>query len=308
VEFFREYLDGYAEVIFAEDDKIEELASWCDAAIYMTTVIEGEGLDRSDIRLPGVTKKAQKDDGAIIVGKIEMEVKTDQEESIRKMTRANPNSVVVLLNGSPVDMSGWIDGCKAVLEAWYPGEQGAQAICEILFGEVCPSGKLPITFPRNVGQLPLFYSVKPSGRGYGYVENDGSPLYNFGYGLSYTEFKFDDFKHEYDKDTLSVSMSVENVGEYDGAEVVQVYVSGYNCDVVMPCLELKGYKRVSLKKGEKTSVQIILPKDAFFYYDRKMKYGMHNGEYKILVGNSSSSFFYSFNVSVREGIITEINN
>ena len=87
---------------------------------------------------------------------------------------SNSNSAVVLLNGSPVDMTAWQDGCGAVLEAWFPGEQGAQAICEILFGEISPSGKLPITFPKTVGQLPLFYSMKPSGRGYGYIENDGN--------------------------------------------------------------------------------------------------------------------------------------
>ena len=174
LQYLREYLDGYAEVIFAEDDQIEEVAAKCDAALYMTTVVEGEGMDRSDIRLPGVTRKKQEDESAVIVGKFEMEVKTDQEDSIRRMAAANAKSVVVLLNGSPVDMTSWMDGCGAILEAWYPGEQGAQAITEILFGEVSPSGKLPITFPRSVGQLPLFYCMKPSGRGYGYVENDGS--------------------------------------------------------------------------------------------------------------------------------------
>ncbi|MBE5817276.1 MAG: hypothetical protein E7315_06160, partial [Clostridiales bacterium] len=174
LQYLKEYLDGYAQVIYAEDDDIEEVAARCDAAIYLTTVVEGESMDRSDIRLPGVMRKKQTDGEAMIVGKYEMSVETNQEESIRKMVAANQNSVVVLLNGAPLDVTGWIDGCNAVLEAWYPGEQGAQAICEILFGDYNPGGKLPITFPRNVGQLPLFYSYKPSGRGYGYVENDGS--------------------------------------------------------------------------------------------------------------------------------------
>ena len=263
LEFLREYLDGYAEVIFAEDEDIEAVAARCDAAIYMTTVVEGEGMDRSNICLPGVTRKAQKDESAIIVGKFELEVKTDQEESIRRMTAANPNSAVVLLNGAPVDMSNWIDGCKAILEAWYPGEQGAQAITEILFGEVNPSAKLPITFPRNVGQLPLFYCMKPSGRGYGYVENDGSPLYPFGYGLSYTTFALDNFVCETKGDHLSVSLTVENTGDYDGAEVVQIYLAGTNCDVVMPMRELKAYKRVEAAAGEKTAVTIDVPAEAF---------------------------------------------
>ena len=306
LDYLREYLDGYAEVIFAEDERIEEVAAKCDAALYMTTVVEGEGMDRSDIRLPGVTRKEQQDDGAIIVGKFEMEVKTDQEESIRRMTAANANSAVVLLNGAPVDMSSWLNGCKAVLEAWYPGEQGAQAMTEILFGEVNPSAKLPITFPRSVGQLPLFYSMKPSGRGYGYVENDGSPLYPFGYGLSYTTFALDHFTCDVKGDGLTIGLTVENTGDYDGAEVVQIYLSGTNCDVVMPIKELKAYKRVPAAKGEGVSVSIDVPAEAFFYYDRKMNYGMHNGDYTVSVATSSADIRKTFKVLVRDGkLMTE---
>ncbi len=301
LEYLKEYLDGYAEVIFAEDDDIEEVAARCDAALYMTTVVEGEGMDRSDIRLPGVTRKAQADEGAIIVGKFEMEVKTNQEESIRRMTAANKNSAVILLNGSPVDMGGWIDGCPAVLEAWYPGVQGAQAITEILFGEVNPSAKLPITFPRSVGQLPLFYSAKPSGRGYGYVENDGSPLYPFGYGLSYTTFTLDDFACETKGDSLTVSLTVENTGSRDGAEVVQVYLSGRNCDVVMPRIELKAYQKTEVLAGGKNAVAINVPADAFFYYDRNMIRGMHDGDYTVMIGTSSADIRKTFEVKVRGG-------
>ena len=104
-------------------------------------------------------------------------------------------------------MSAWIEDCPAIIEAWYPGEQGAQAITEIIFGQTNPSGKLPITFPRSVGQLPLFYSMKPSGRGYGYVDNDGSPLYPFGYGLSYTSFEFDNFSLNNKDNKLKISFS-----------------------------------------------------------------------------------------------------
>ena len=300
LQYLREYLDGFAEVVFAPDECIEQIAAECDAAVYMTAIVEGEGLDRSDIRLPGVTRKAQEDESAVIVGKIEFEVKTDQEESIRRMTAANPNSAVVLLNGSPVDMSGWLDGCGAVLEAWYPGEQGAQAICELLFGEISPSGKLPITFPKTVGQLPLFYSFKPSGRGYGYIENDGSPLYPFGYGLSYTSFALDNFECVSSGSSLSVKLTVENTGDYDGAEVIQVYLSGRNCDVVMPVKELKAYKRVELKKGEKAELNISIPNEAFLYYDRRMALGMHDGDYTVLIGTSSTDIHKEFEVRVRD--------
>ena len=234
------------------------------------------------------------------MGKFEAEVKTDQEESIRRMIKANPNSAVVLLNGAPVDMSGWMDNCNAILEAWYPGEQGAQAICEILFGDANPSAKLPITFPRSVGQLPLFYSMKPSGRGYGYVENDGSPLYPFGYGLSYTSFNLDDFVCEEKDGGLAVSLTVENTGHRDGAEVVQIYLSGRNCDVVMPRIELKAYKRVEAAAGGKTQVTIEVPNEAFCYYDRKMRYGMHNGDYTVSVATSCADIKKTFEISVKD--------
>ena len=304
VQFLRKYLAGTAEVIYAEDERIEEVAAACDVALYLTTVVEGEGMDRSDLRLPGITRKAQQDEAAIIVGKFEAEVKTDQEESIRRMIKANPNSAVVLLNGAPVDMSGWMDNCNAILEAWYPGEQGAQAICEILFGDANPSAKLPITFPRSVGQLPLFYSMKPSGRGYGYVENDGSPLYPFGYGLSYTTFNLDDFGCVEKDGGLAVSLTVENTGERDGAEVVQIYLSGRNCDVVMPRIELKAYKRVEVAAGGKTQVTIEVPNEAFCYYDRKMNFGMHNGDYTVSVATSCTDVKKTFEVSVKDGKLT----
>ncbi len=301
LEYLREYLGGFVEVIFAEDADIDKVASECDAALYLTTVVEGEGMDRSDIRLPGVTRKAQADEGAIIVGKFEIEVKTDQEESIRRMTAANRRSAVILLGGSPVDMSGWIDTCPAVVEAWYPGEQGARAITEILFGDVNPSAKLPITFPRSVGQLPLFYSAKPSGRGYGYVENDGSPLYPFGYGLSYTTFALENFAMETKGDSLTLTVTVTNTGDRDGAEVVQIYLSGKNCDVVMPRMELKAYRRVEVKAGESRTVTIHVPADAFRYYDREMTYGMHDGDYTVLIGASSKDIVKTFEVKARDG-------
>ncbi len=301
LQYLREYLDGFAEVVFADDDCIEKVASECDAAIYMTALVEGEGLDRSDIRLPGVTRKAQEDNSGVIVGKIEFDVKTDQEDSIRRMTKANSNSAVVLLNGSPIDMTAWLDTCGAVLEAWFPGEQGAQAICELLFGEISPSGKLPITFPKTVGQVPLFYSMKPSGRNYGYIENDGSPLYPFGYGLSYTTFKLDNYECVNNGDSLNIKMSVENTGEYDGAEVIQIYLTGINCDVVMPLKELKAYKRVELKKGEKAELDILIPNEAFCYYDRRMNLGMHRGDYTVSVGTSCTDIHKTFEVKVRNG-------
>lgn len=287
LQYLKETYGDQVEFIFVPDSQIEEIASKCDVAIYFTTTVEGEGLDRSDIRLPSVMEVRQEDEHAIIVGKVTMSVSVNQEESIQRMTQENPNSIVILLNGAPIDMTAWEPDCKAVLEAWYPGEQGARALGEILFGQLSPSGKLPICIPRNVGQVPIFYAMKPSGRGYGYNENDGSPLYPFGFGLSYTSFTFSDVDFLQKPDGIEISCMVKNVGEYDGDEVLQVYVSGRNCEVVMPLKELKAYKRVHLQKGESRSVVIHLPEEAFYYYDPKMEYGLHGGEFIVTLGTSS---------------------
>ena len=301
--YLRDYLSPDTQVIFAEDDRMEEVAAQCDVALYFTAMVEGEGMDRADIRLPSVIQAKQEDDHAIIVGKKSFEIKADQEESIRKMTAANPHSAVILLGGSPVDVSAWEDGCAAILEAWYPGEQGARVLTEILFGEICPSGKLPITFPRSAGQLPLFYAAKPSGRGYGYVDNDGSPRYPFGYGLSYTDFALSTPSLSTDGNTVTVSLSVKNTGAFDGAEVVQVYLSGRHGEVVLPRMELKAYKRVDVLQNGEVSLSLTLPSDAFCYYGRTLQYGMHDADYTLSVGTSCKDIAATAELSVREGRI-----
>lgn len=299
LQYLQEYFGNEAEVICAGDEQIEEIAAGCDVAIYFTTAVEGEGMDRCNICLPSYTEAAQTDGNALIVDKKAISVRVNQEESIRRMCAANKNAVVVLLNGAPIDMSNWIDGCNAVMETWYPGEQGSQAICEILFGEVSPSGKLPISFPKSVGQLPLFYAYKPTGRGYAYNDNDGKPRYCFGHGLSYTTFALDDYGYNVEDNTLKVNFSIENTGDFDGAEVVQIYLAGRNCDVVRPVQELKAYKRISLNKQEKVNAVIEVPQEAFCYYDQKMVFDLHDGDYTVQLGTSCNNILKTFEVKVR---------
>jgi len=142
LQYLREYFGSDAEVICAGDEQIEEIAAECDAAVYFTTAVEGEGMDRCNICLPSYTEAVQADGNALIVDKKAISVKVNQEESIRRMCAANKNAVVVLLNGAPIDMTGWIEDSKAVLEAWYPGEQGSRAIC------VRPAASFPSASPR----------------------------------------------------------------------------------------------------------------------------------------------------------------
>ena len=278
------------EVVYASSSDIEKVAPSCDLNLYFTSIIEGEGADRSDIRLPSVTVSHTDDEsGGLIVGQTGQQSTENQEDAIIRLCEADKNACVILLNGSPVDMSAWIDKCGAVIEAWYPGEQGAQALYEIIFGITNPSAKLPISFPRSAGQLPLYYSHKPSGRGYGYADNDGKPLYCFGYGLSYTDFKISDVTVTEKDGGADVGFTVENTGGRSGAEVVQLYIGGENCEVVRPLRELKAYRRVGLEPGEKKQVCLSLTDEDFMYYDAEMNFGRHRGKFILYLGNSSES-------------------
>lgn len=300
LQYLREYMGSAAEIIYASEDDIEKIAPNSDICLYFTTVVEGEGMDRCSITLPDFSRKVkQEDENAVIVGKFEIEIKENQNEAVKRLVKANKNTAVILLNGAPVDMSYWIDGANAVIEAWYPGEQGSEAIVKLLFGEYSPSGKLPITVPRTVGQLPLYYSYKPSGRGYGYNDNDGTPLYEFGYGLSYTNFEISDICPAVKSNSIEIELSVNNIGSFDGAEVVQVYISGKNCDVVRPVKELKAYQRVEVQSNGKKTVTLTLGEEEFSYYDINLSFAMHDGDYTVMIGNSSNSIINTFEAKIR---------
>ncbi len=286
------YLKAHAEgieIVTGADSDIPALASDCDVVLYFTTVVEGEGLDRSDLKLPSYRTATSKDEAAQIVDKATLTVEVDQESSIIALAAANKNSVVFLMNGAPVDMTAWKDKVRAIVEAWYPGEGGSEAICDVLWGNYNPGGKLPVCWPKNAGQLPLFYACKPSGRGYGYENNDGKPLYTFGYGLSYTTFELGAPSLKKTEDGWDVSLEVANKGDFDGDEVVQIYIKSKKTKVVRPLKELVAYKRVSVKKNGKTPVTIHIPENATAYYDSEMVYGKHGGEFTLLVGTSAEN-------------------
>ena len=279
---------------------METLAPTCDVNLYFTTILEGEGSDRSDLRLPSLQSAQTKEaaDG-FIVDETRQMVSENQEAAILRLCKANENTIVVLLNGAPVDMTAWVDRAKAVIEAWYPGEQGARALAEILFGQTNPSGKLPITIPKSVGQLPLFYAHKPSGRGYAYCDNDGQPLFPFGFGLSYTSFCLSDASIAVSQQGAEVSVFVTNTGARAGAEVLQLYLSSHNCCVVRPVKELQAYTRVELQPGETRRVSMLVLAKAFAYYDEAMRFGLHNGCHTLLLGTSSEQFQAGFTLTVK---------
>ena len=198
--------------------------------------------------------------------------------------------VVVLVAGSPVTMRNWVDDVPAVLDAWYPGQEGAIAIADTLFGDNNPGGKLPMTFPRYVGQCPIYYNMEPSGRGYDYVDLTGKPEFAFGHGLSYTSFAYSDLKITPDpgsKNTFSVTFRVKNTGKVKGDEVTQMYIHDLVASVTRPLIELKGFQRISLEPGQSVMVKMGLDPDKLSFWNLKMKKAVEAGDFDVMIGSAS---------------------
>lgn len=240
---------------------------------------EGEGCDRVNMDLPG-----------------------RQAELIEAVAAANSNTIVVLNNGTPLVMTPWLDKVAAVVEAWYPGIEGGNAIANVLFGDVNPSGKLPVTFPKKLEDSPSFGNYPGANGVVKYVEGifvgyryydtkNVEPLFPFGYGLSYTKFEYSNLKISPAADAAGkvvVKLDVKNVGDRAGAEVVELYVHDVESSVERPAKELKAFKKVQLAPGEKQTVSLTLDKRAFSFYDDKQHgWRLDPGKFEILVGSSS---------------------
>jgi beta-glucosidase len=188
-------------------------------------------------------------------------------------------------------MTEWIDKVAAVVEAWYPGEAGGQAIADVLFGDANPSGKLPVSLPRSMGQLPLFYNYKPSGRIDDYVDLSGKPLFPFGFGLSYTTFAYRGLditpKKARPVQKVTITLEVENTGVLAGDEVVQLYVHDRLASVARPIKELQAFQRISLKPGETRRVRFELDVHQLGLFDAGLHFVVEPGEFDIMVGGSS---------------------
>jgi beta-glucosidase len=230
---------------------------------------EREGIDREDLDLP-----------------------YDQREYVRQVYAANPKTIVVLISGSPLSINWIKDNVPAILEAWYPGEQGGNAIADVLFGDYNPAGRLPFTFFKSVNDLAPFDDYEVThGRTYMYFDKE--PLYPFGYGLSYSSFEYSglsiDKKKATEADTVNVSFKVKNTSGRDGDEVVQLYIHNVESPVIQPKEQLRGFKRIHLKSGETQSVTLPLSvKNLAFWDDRTNKFFVEPGAFDIFVGSSSS--------------------
>ncbi len=267
--FFR--LVWNANLINNQTEEINEavaLASKSDVAVVVVGIEEGEFRDRAYLNLPG-----------------------RQEELINKVAATGKPVVVVLVGGSAITMNNWLKNVPAILDVWYPGEDGGNAVADVLFGDYNPAGRLPITFPVFEGQLPLVYNHKPTGRGDDYNNLTGQPLFPFGYGMSYTSFEYSDLQIEKNKiaatDSTIIRCKITNTGKLGGDEVVQLYVRDELASVVRPVTELKGFQRIHLNAGETKEVSFVVNPEMLSMLDINLKKVVEPGDFRMMIGASS---------------------
>lgn len=240
------------------------------AAVVVVGIEEGEFRDRAKLSLPG-----------------------RQEALINAVAATGKPFVVVLVGGSAVTMNNWIHATPAIIDAWYPGDEGGNAIADVLFGDYNPAGRLPVTFPVSEGQLPLIYNHKPTGRGDDYDNLTGQPLFPFGFGLSYTQFLYSDLRFSKQEigttDSVEISFVVKNTGNKEGDEVVQLYIHDEIASVARPVKELKGFQKVHLQPGEQKTVRFSITPAMLSMYDVNMREIVEPGAFRIMIGSSSKA-------------------
>jgi beta-glucosidase len=238
--------------------------------------MSGEAASRADLDLPGL-----------------------QLDLIKLIHATGKPYAVVLMNGRPLTINWVAEHSPAILETWFAGTEAGNAIADALFGDINPGGKLPVTFPRSVGQIPLYYNHKNTGRpsetqgrfASKYIDEPWTPLYAFGFGLSYTQFKLTNLdlstNHISADGNLKVSVEVENAGQRDGDEVVQLYLHDGTASVTRPVRELKGFQRLTLKAGERRRAEFTLTPKELGCYNAAMQFVVEPGRFQVYVGTSS---------------------
>jgi len=295
------------------EDVVTVLESIKDKVSEETEVLHTKGCDIQGDSAEGLKDAAEKakaaDVAIVVVGesremsgeagcRSSLDLPGVQEKLVRDVCETGVPVVMVLLNGRPMSISWPAEHVPAILEAWHPGIQGGNAVADLLFGDFNPVGRLPVTFPRTVGQVPIYYNHKNTGRPptsllytSKYIDLPSTPLYPFGHGLSYTQFDYSNLmvspKEITPDGEVEISLDVENVGDRDGVDVVQLYLRDLVGSVTRPVKELKGFKRISLKSGEKTTVKFVVGPEQLAFVNRGMKRSVEPGTFEVMVGGSS---------------------
>ncbi len=271
-------VEGTSTKGFAEAIKIAKQADVVLLAIGEKYWMSGEAASKSNIDMPG-----------------------NQEALAKEIFKANKNTAIILMNGRPLTIEELDKTAPVILETWFAGTEAGNAIADVVFGDYNPAGKLVMTFPRNVGQIPIYYNHKNTGRPLDpnekyttkYLDVPNTPLYPFGYGLSYTTFEYSNLKVDKNEITedqiVNISIDVKNTGNYDGEEVVQMYIHDVVGSVTRPVRELRGFEKVMLKKGETKTIKLSLNKKDLSFYRLDMTFGTEPGKFDVYVGGSSDA-------------------
>lgn len=231
-----------------------------------------------------------------------LDIPDAQKRLLKELFKTGKPVVLVLFTGRPLTLTWENEHIPAILNVWFGGTEAAYAIGDVLFGEVAPEGKLPVTFPQNVGQIPLYYNHKNTGRPLAtehwfekfrtnYIDVTNDPLYPFGYGLTYTQFDYSDIRLDTNRinrnESLTVSITVSNTGDRDGAEVVQLYIRDLVGSVTRPVKELKGFKKVKIAKGESVEVSFRITPEMLKFYNSELKWVNEPGDFEVMIGTNS---------------------
>ena len=261
-----------------------DLAKTSDVVVTVVgeaTEMSGEAASRTDISIPDSQKKL-----------------------IRALVDTGKPVVLVLMSGRPLTIPEEFELPVAILQVWHPGVEAGNAIADVVFGDYNPSGKLTATWPRNVGQIPIYHSAKNTGRPApeneefqkfksNYLDSPNSPLLPFGYGLSYTTFEYSNLRLNKETigrgESISVTVTLANTSDYDGEEVVQLYLRDVVRSITPPKRELKGFQKILLKKGERKEVTITLFPDDLKFYNSTLEFVSEPGEFEVFVGTDSEA-------------------
>lgn len=278
VEFKEPNANAHIQLIWRVPDQQKsefnsaiELAKKSDLILFNAGIEEGEFRDRAKLSLPG-----------------------NQEALLAELFKLGKPVVVLLTGGSAITMQSWLNKAAAVLDLWYAGEQTGPALAAILLGDANPSGKLPIGFPVSEGQLPYVYNHLPTGRGDDYNDLTGKPAFPFGSGLSYTQFEYSHFQLEKNSikstDSVWVQCQITNTGNYDGAEIVQLYIRDQLASLARPIMELKGFQKLFLKKGASATAKFLITPSLLAMLNDQLQPVVEPGDFRIMIGASSNDF------------------
>jgi len=302
LEGIRARVGESCQVLYAEGCKITVGGSWQEDAVTLNSPESDRELIAEAVRVAqqadvvvlaiGGNEQTSREAWSLnhLGDRTDLDLVGRQNELVTALVAIGKPVIALLFNGRPLSINHLVQQVPAILECWYLGQEGGRAVAEVLFGDVNPGGKLPISIPRSVGQLPIFYNHKPSARR-GFLWDDAKPLFPFGYGLSYTRFEIRKVRLKKSRikrgERTQVTAEVVNLGKRAGSEVVQLYLRDCVSSVTRPVKELKAFQKVVLQPGEAKTIQLEITPASLAFYDLKMEYAVEPGEFTILVGTSS---------------------